>query len=66
MAYVKGGPPPPEPLLCQIHDGLPVVQRADGRLRTVVPTPELQQEICKYFHDESGHQGVHQTLNAVA
>jgi transposase InsO family protein len=31
----------------------------------VVPSGPLQTDICKYFHDEGGHLGVHRTINGI-
>jgi len=56
---------PPERMLYQLQDDLLVVAEADGRVRIVVPTTTLQQDVCRYFHDEGGHQGLHRTINSI-
>ena len=48
-----------------VSDGVLGVREADGRLRIMVPPGPLRTEICRYFHDEAGHQGVQRTLQAV-
>ena len=58
--------PPAARLLYQVADGLLVVPEADGRQRIVVPPNTLQQDICKFFHDEGGHPGVHRTISSIA
>jgi hypothetical protein len=42
------------------------IPEADGRQRIVVPPNTLQQDICKFFHDEGGHPGVHRTISSIA
>ena len=59
------GPPPAERMLFKLVDDCLVVPESDGSVRLVVPTPELQQAICRHGHDESGHQGVQRTLHAI-
>ena len=54
--------PPPVRLIYELHDGLVVVPEPDGCKRVVVLDQTLQQKICKYFHDEGGHLGVHRVL----
>jgi hypothetical protein len=53
-------------LLYQVADGLLVVPEADWRQHIVVPPNTLQQDICKFFHDEGGHPGVHRTISSIA
>ena len=67
-SLLQPGPPPAERMLYQVEDELVVVPEPDGRRRLVVPSGSavLQLSICRYFHDEAGHQGVHHTLNAIA
>lgn len=60
------GPQPAERMLYTVSDGLLVVPEADGRLRVVVPSGDLQRQICAQFHQEGGHQGVHRTTQAIA
>ena len=36
-----------------------VVTESDGRTQVVVPSPELQRDLSKCFHDENGHLGAH-------
>ncbi len=52
-------------MLYQLHDGLLVVPEQDGRVRFVI-SPSLEQTIFRLAHDESGHQGVHRTVHAIA
>ena len=59
------GPPPVFRLLYSIVDNLVVVAETDGRRRIVVPEGPLRLDICKYFHEENGHPGVHRTIHAV-
>jgi hypothetical protein len=56
-------PPPAERMLYQLADDCLVVPEQDGTLRLVVPTKELQLEICRHCHDESGHPGMQRTLH---
>ena len=58
--------PPATRMLYELHDGFVVVPEADGRKRIVVPDCSLQTDICKYFHDENGHLGVHRTMHAIS
>ena len=53
-------------MLYSFHDGFVVVPEADGRNRIVVPEHSLQTDICKYFHDENGHLGIHRTIHAIS
>ena len=53
-------------MLYEISDGLVVVPEHDGRKRLVVPDGPLQQDICKHFHNECGHAGLHRTLYTIA
>ena len=57
------GPPPVFRLLSSIVDNMVIVAEADGRRRIVVPEGPLRLEICKYFHEENGHLGVHRTIH---
>mmetsp|Transcript_5617 Transcript_5617/g.17995 ORF Transcript_5617/g.17995 Transcript_5617/m.17995 type:complete len:941 (-) Transcript_5617:11-2833(-) len=69
LRHFRDGPPENSQFrtLYVVHDGLVVVEEPDGRKRVVVPDHKaLRKRICKYFHDEAGHPGVHRTLHAVA
>ncbi len=59
------GPPPAERMLFKLVDDCLVVPESDGSVQLVVPTPELQQAICRHCHDASGYQGVQHTLHAI-
>ena len=67
-SLLRLGPQLAERMLYQVEDELVVVPEPDGHRRLVVPSGSaaLQLSICRYFHDEAGHQGVHCTLNAIA
>ena len=52
-------------MIYALEDGLVVIPEHDGRTRLLVPDGSLQQDICKYFHDEAGHPGIHRTLHAI-
>ena len=60
------GPPPVFRMLYSVVDDLVVVAETDGRQRIVVPDGALRADICKYFHDENGHPGVHRTIHAIS
>ena len=59
------GPPPAARMMYQLVDDCLVVPEQDGTLRLVVPTQELQLAVCRHCHDESGHQGMQRTLQAI-